>query len=161
MSQPSPQPESIPLRRTADPYRDLRVIDSRAPRFNQTFVGLLSVTGAITGAWPLLGIVAVQLAVTLTFGRRYCLPCRLYFDLVQPRIGEGPLEDSRPPRFANQLGLAFTGTAALAGAFGLGTIAAVLGLAVGGLALFSAATGFCVGCHLYRLAARLQGVGTT
>ena len=149
------------LPRTADPYRDLRVIDARAPRFNQTFVGLLSVAGAVTGAWPLFAVVALQLALTLTFGRRWCLACRLYFDLVQPRIGEGPLEDSRPPRFANQLGLAFTGAASLAGVFGLGTLAAVLGLMVGSLALFSATTGFCVGCHLYRLAARLQGVGTT
>jgi hypothetical protein len=151
----------MPHPRTADPYRDLRVIDARAPRFNQTFVGLLSLAGAATGAWPLFAIVALQLAVTLTFGRRFCLPCRLYFDLVQPRVGEGPLEDSRPPRFANQLGVAFTGAAAIAGAVGFGAAAAVLGSVVGGLALLSATTGFCLGCHLFRLASRLQGVGTT
>jgi hypothetical protein len=32
---------------------------------------------------------------------------------------------------------------------------------VGALALLSATTGFCLGCHLYRLAARLQGYGAT
>jgi hypothetical protein len=152
---------SPPLRRTADPYRDLRVIDARAPRFNQAFVGLFSVAGALTGAWPLFAVVALQLAITLTFGRRYCLPCRVYFDLVQPRLGEGPLEDARPPRFANQLGVTFTAAATLAGALGFGALAAVLGGLVGALALLSATTGFCLGCHLYRLAARLQGMGTT
>lgn len=150
-----------PRPRTADPYRDLRIIDARAPRFNQAFVALLSLGAAITGAWPLFAVVAAQLAVTLTFGRRYCLPCRIYFDLVQPRIGEGPLEDSRPPRFANQLGLVFTSAATLAGALGLAGVAAALGGLVGTLALLSTATGFCLGCHLYRLASRLQRLGTT
>ena len=48
-----------------------------------------------------------ELAVGLTIGRRWCLPCLLYFEIIQPRFGEGPLEDARPPRFANMLGLAF------------------------------------------------------
>ena len=50
-------------------------------------------------------MLAAQLAVGLTIGRRYCLPCLLYFELIQPRFGEGPLEDARPPRFANMVGL--------------------------------------------------------
>jgi hypothetical protein len=147
--------------RTADPYRDLKVIDERAPRFNQAFVALLSLAGAITGAWGLLAVVAIQLGLTLALGRRWCLACRLYFDVIQPRIGEGPLEDSRPPRFANQLGLVFTGAGALAGALGFGAVAAALGGMVGGLALLSTVTGFCLGCHLFRLVTRFQHVGTT
>lgn len=147
--------------RTADPYRDLAVIDARAPRFNQAFVAAFSIAGAVTGLWWLFAIPAVQLAVTLRFGRRFCLPCRLYFDVVQPLVGEGELEDSRPPRFANQLGVLFTGAAALAAAAGLGLLAAVLGGVVGGLALLSAVTGFCLGCQFYRLALRLRDVGTT
>lgn len=147
--------------RTADPYRDLAVIDARAPRFNQAFVASFSIAGAVTGAWWLFAVPALQLLVTLRLGRRFCLPCRLYFDLVQPLAGEGPLEDARPPRFANQLGLLFTGAAAAAGAAGLVTLASAVGVVVGALALLSAATGFCLGCQFYRLAGRLRGMGTT
>ena len=88
------------MKRLADPYRDLDVIDSRAPRFNQATIGALSALAVATGWWWLLGVLAAQLAVGLTLGRRFCLPCLAYFELVQPRFGEGPLEDSRPPRFA-------------------------------------------------------------
>src|SRR5207302_6867890 len=89
------------VKRLADPYRDLDVIDSRAPRFNQATIGALSALAVATGWWWVLGILAAQLVVGLTLGRRFCLPCIAYFELVQPRFGEGPLEDSRPPRFAN------------------------------------------------------------
>jgi len=91
------------VKRLADPYRDLDVIDSRAPRFNQATIGVLSALAVATGWWWLLGVLAAQLALGLTLGRRFCLPCLAYFELVQPRFGEGPLEDSRPPRFANLL----------------------------------------------------------
>ncbi len=90
--------------RTADPYRDLAVIDARAPRFNQAAVGILSLAGVLAGWWWLFGLVAFQLTLGLWLGRRFCLPCLVYFELVQPRLGEGPLEDARPPRFANQIG---------------------------------------------------------
>jgi hypothetical protein len=48
--------------RRADPYRDLQVIDSRAPRTNQAVIGVVSVAGAVTGWWELWAILAVQLA---------------------------------------------------------------------------------------------------
>ena len=104
--------------RAADPYRDTDVIDSRAPRFNQAVVGIVSVGAVLTGWWWLLALLAAQLAIGLTFGRRFCLPCLAYFELVQPRLGEGPLEDSRPPRVANMVGIAVLGTAAVAYAAG-------------------------------------------
>src|SRR4029078_7314767 len=95
--------------RTADPYRDLDVIDANAPRFNQAVIGSLALVAFLTGWWPLLAILAAQLSIGLTLGRRWCLPCVAYFGLVQPRVGEGPVEDSRPPRFANKIGVAFLG----------------------------------------------------
>jgi len=144
--------------RSADPYRDLAVVDSRAPRVNQAVVGLLSLAAVLTGAWPLLALVSLQLVLGLWLGRRYCLPCLAYFELLQPLLGEGPLEDSRPPRFANQLGAVVTGAGALLGALGLPALAAALGGLVAALALLSAATGFCTGCALYRLGARLRGL---
>lgn len=144
--------------RTADPYGDLDVIDARAPRFNQATIGLLALVSFATGWWPLLGLLAAQLVVGLTLGRRWCLPCLAYFELVQPRVGEGPIEDSRPPRFANAIGVAVLGAASLAHAAGFSTLGWTLGLLVAALAIVAAATGLCAGCELYRFGARLRGV---
>jgi hypothetical protein len=143
--------------RLADPYRDLDVIDSRAPRFNQTVIGLLSVLAVVTGWWWLLALLALQLVVGLGFGRRYCLPCLAYFELVQPVFGEGPLEDARPPRFANMVGAAFLTAASLSYALGADVVGAVLGSLVAALALLAAATGFCAGCEAYKVGYVLTG----
>jgi hypothetical protein len=149
---------ATPRPRRADPYRDLAVIDERAPRFNQVAVGVLALAGVLTGWWALHALLALQLTLGLTLGRRWCLPCVFYFEVVQPRLGEGPLEDSRPPRFANQVGAVFLWAATLASAAGLGAVGAALGGVVAALALLAAATGLCVGCVLYRAGARLRGL---
>lgn len=147
-----------PHPRTADPYRDLAVIDARAPRFNQATVGAVAALAALTGWWGLWALLALQLTLGLTFGRRWCLPCLFYFEVVQPRFGEGPLEDSRPPRFANQVGAVFLWSATAASAAGLPRLGLALGGTVAALALLAATTGLCVGCVLYRLGAGLRGV---
>ena len=144
--------------RRADPYRDTDVIDARAPRFNQTIVATISLLAVGLGWWPLLGVLAAQLAIGLRFGRRYCLPCLIYFELVQPRFGEGPLEDSRPPRFANLVGAIFLGAATLAYATGASGLGTGLGLLVTALAALAATTGLCVGCELYKIGARIRGI---
>lgn len=144
--------------RTAHPYRDLDVIDARAPRFNQATVGVVSLAAVLTGWWPLLGLLALQLGIGLRFGRQYCLPCVAYFELVQPRFGEGPIEDSRPPKFANQIGFAVLTSATLAHGLGFTAVGNGLGLLVAGLALLAATTGFCAGCEMYRIGARLRGI---
>lgn len=145
------------MKRRAHPYRDTQVIDARAPRFLQTTVGIVAVVGVATGAWWLFAILAAQLAIGLTFGRRFCLPCVLYYELVQPRFGEGQLEDSRPPRFANQVGLAFLAAATLFGAVGLDVVSLALGGIVAALALLAASTGICAGCRFYEISYRLRG----
>jgi len=144
--------------RTADPYRDLDVIDARAPRANQTAVGLGAALGVVTGWWPILALLAAQLGIGLRFGRRYCLPCVAYFELIQPRIGEGPIEDSRPPRFANQIGFVVLSAASIAYLAGLPLLGAAFGVLVAFLALLAATTGFCTGCQIYRIGARLLGI---
>ena len=102
-------------------------------------------------------MLALQLAVGLTLGRRYCLPCLAYFELVQPYFGEGPLEDARPPRFANMVGAVFLTAAFVSYLAGLDALGAVLGLLVAALALLAAATGFCAGCEAYKLGHLLTG----
>jgi hypothetical protein len=144
-------------RRLADPYRDLDVIDSHAPRFNQAVIGTLAALAVAAGWWWLLALLAAQLIVGLTVGRRSCLPCLAYFELVQPVIGEGPLEDARPPRFANMVGAGVLSVAALTWAAGFAVVGMALGGLVAGLALLAAATGLCAGCEAYKLGYRLTG----
>jgi len=144
--------------RTADPYRDTDVIDQRAPRFNQAVVGTVALLGALFG-WPLAwALMGAQLLIGLTLGRRFCITCVAYFELIQPRLGEGELEDSRPPRLANTIGTVFLGGAAAAWWLGSPAVGTVLGGIVAALALLAAGTGLCVGCELYRLTARLRGI---
>jgi hypothetical protein len=145
------------VKRRAEPYRDTNVIDARAPRFNQATVGILALVAVLTGWWLLLALLGAQLIVGLVFGRRYCLPCLAYFELVQPRFGEGPLEDSRPPRFANIVGAVFLTAATLSYAVGLSVAGAALGSIVAALALLAAVTGFCTGCEAYKLGCWLTG----
>lgn len=113
----------------------------------------------VLGGWPLLwALMAVQLALGLVLGRRWCLSCVAYFGLIQPRFGEGELEDSRPPRLANRMGAVFLGAAAVAWWVGAPTLGTVLGAIVAALALLAVTTNFCTGCEIYRLTARLRGI---
>jgi hypothetical protein len=143
--------------RLADPFRDTDVIDSRAPRFNQATVGILSLVAVFTGWHWLLALLALQLVLGLTLGRRWCLACVAYFELVQPRFGEGPLEDSRPPRVANMVGAVVLSASTFAYALGSTAIGTGLALLVAALALVAAVTGFCTGCEAYKLGCRLTG----
>ena len=145
------------MKRVADPYHNTAVIDERAPRTNQAVVGLVAVLAVATDWWLLLGLLALQLAIGLAFGRRFCLPCLFYFEVLQPRLGEGRLEDARPPRAANVIGLVVLAGAAAAYALGWETAGAALGLLVATLALLAASTGFCAGCRAYRLGYALTG----
>lgn len=144
--------------RQAHPYNDLLVIDSRAPRFNQLVVSLGAATAVLTGFWPLLALLGTQLAVAVLFGRRYCLPCVFYFEVVQPKVGEGELEDSRAPRFANIIGAVFLLSASAFYVAGLPTVGAVLAGIVAALAGLATTTGLCVGCEIYKVLAKLRGV---
>lgn len=134
------------------------MIDARAPRLNQLFTGLLALASLGTGTWPLVALAAVQLSTGLLFGRRWCLACRIYFGLLQPVLGEGPVEDARPVKFANQVGAAFLWTSTLAHLAGLHAVGNVLAGVVATLALLAAATGFCAGCAIYRGWAFVRGV---
>jgi Domain of unknown function (DUF4395) len=144
--------------RTAHPYDDTDVIDSRAPRTNQAVIGGLALVAFLTDAEWLVALLAAQLAIGLTLGRRFCLPCLAYFEVIQPRFGEGPIEDSRPPRFANMVGVAFLGAATLSFVLGALDVGWILALIVAALALLAATSGLCMGCAAYKLTARLRGV---
>lgn len=150
--------QKVIKRRTADPFTDLDVIDARAPRFNQVVVAAACLVALLTGWWGLVAVLALQLTVGLVFGRHWCLPCAFYFQVVQPVFGEGPIEDARPPRFANQIGALFLWAATISHGAGFHGLGELLTGTVGALALLAVTTGFCLGCSVYRLAARFRGL---
>jgi thiol-disulfide isomerase/thioredoxin len=149
---------AAPFVRRANPFTDLLVIDRNAPRFNQGVVAVGSSAALLTGFWPLLALLGTQLAVTVLFGRTYCLPCLAYFRLIQPLVGEGELEDSRAPRFANILGAFFLLGGSALWAAGFVAAGQALGALVAVLATLAVTTGLCVGCEAYRVLARLRGI---
>ena len=144
--------------RTVDPYRDTDVIDQRGPRTNQAVIGTLSLVAFVFDLKWLPGLLALQLFIGLTAGRRYCLPCLLWFEVLQPRFGEGRIEDARPPRFANMVGVVFLTSATLLFIAGATTAGWALTLIVAALALLAATSGICVGCEMYLWLARLRGL---
>ncbi|MEI7438608.1 MAG: DUF4395 domain-containing protein [Thermoleophilia bacterium] len=148
---------SIPYR-TVDPYRDTHVIDSRGPRTNQAIVGVGALIAFLLHQEWIIVLLALQLIVGLTLGRRFCLPCRLWFDVLQPRLGEGTIEDARVPRFANIIGAVFLTVSSILLYAGSSSIGWALALIVAALALLAATTGVCVGCEMYMLIARARGI---
>src|SRR3954466_16329202 len=147
--------------RTRDPYRDTDVIDSRGPRTNQGVIGVLSLLAFVLDLKWLAALLALPLPAGLSplvarpprgglpAGRRYCLPGLLWFEVLQPRFGEGRIEDARPPRFANMVGFVFLTAATLLFVAGATTAGWTLTLIVAALALLAATSGICVGCEMY------------
>lgn len=140
----------------ADPWRDLDVIDERAPRFAQGFFAVFTLLGiafSLPWIWPLL---ALQMLLGAFWDRRACLPCLAYFYLLQPLAGEGETEDSRPPRLATIIGALMLLLATAL--FYAGAKEAALALAGAQVlfALLSSFFDFCLGCKLYGYLARMR-----
>lgn len=143
---------------SVDPFEDLDVIDARGPRTLQSTVAIVTALAWLLNAWWLVGLMALQLIVGLTFGRRYCLPCLLWFLVLQPRFGEGRIEDARVPRFANILGAIFLSLATLLLMLGYSVAGWAITLMVTGLATLASIGGICLGCEIYSAWARVRGI---
>ncbi|WP_035845370.1 DUF4395 domain-containing protein [Kitasatospora azatica] len=138
-------------------------IDPRGPRFAAALTTLVLATVLITGSGALLAAQTVVFAVGALAGLGRSPYGWLYRVLVRPRLGPpAELEDARPPRFAQGVGLLFglIGTVGyLSGADWLGLTATGCALAA---AFLNAAFGYCLGCELYLVLRRGQArLGTT
>jgi hypothetical protein len=124
------------------------VIDPRGPRFAAAVTTVVLAVTLLTGSVWLL---AAQVAVfALTWATPIAPYGLLYRHLVRPRLGPpAELEDARPPRFAQLVGLLVTGAGlvlALAGVPWAVETGAGLALVA---AFLNAAFGLCLGCELY------------
>ncbi|WP_036491268.1 MULTISPECIES: DUF4395 domain-containing protein [Nocardioides] len=135
------------------------MIDPRGPRFTAA-VTLVLLAAALLAPTPVaVALVAVQALFFLTgatLGVQRTPTAYVFKTLVKPRLAPpAALEDPRPPRFAQAVGLAFTVVALLGFAAGALVVAQVaIGFAVAA-ALLNAVFGFCLGCELYLLGMRL------
>ena len=134
-------------------------IDPRGPRFTAavTMVVLAAVlvlpSAAASGA--LVGIQAVLFAIGAGLGVQRTPTAWVFRALVRPRLAPpADLEDPRPPRFAQGVGLVFAlvSFAGFAGGLELvGAIAAGLAFVA---AFLNAVFGYCLGCEMYLLGLR-------
>jgi hypothetical protein len=135
-------------------------IDPRGPRVGAAITAVLLVvvlllpSGAATVG---LLVVAVLFAVGAVRGAQVSEPGLLYRSLVRPRLAPPTeLEDPRPPRFAQGVGLVITGVGAVLGLLGVAAavpVAAALALVA---AVLNAVFGLCLGCELYLLGVRMR-----
>lgn len=134
-------------------------IDPRGPRFTAT-VTLIILAAALvvpnhTVSAVLVGIQGVFFAIGVFAGVHRTPTGILFRSLIRPRLSPPTeLEDPKPPRFAQGVGLTFAAVAFVgyvSGAILLGQIA--VGFAVVA-ALLNAAFGFCLGCEMYLLGLR-------
>ena len=144
------------------PPADPKPIDPRGPWFGAAITSVVLAVILILGpGLPALILLIIQ---TIAFGlgslvglgaQPYGL---VYSRLVRPRLNPpSKLEDPRPPRFAQTVGLIF----ALAGVIGLVAHLPVLFYIAVGFALVAALLNsvfnFCLGCELYLLSRRALG----
>ena len=142
------------------PSATSRLIDPRGHRFGAGLSVVFLVLGFVANVPLVVPLIGIALGVSAYFGTRYSALGRPW-PLVRRTLGLGPpaeLESEVPPRFAQALGTLGLGLATVALAVGWLTGAALataigwaLAGAVAALQLLLAATGYCLGCQLYRL----------
>jgi hypothetical protein len=134
-------------------------IDPRGPRLSASLTAVVLALVLVTPTVLATVLLAVQVAVFAIGALRgvqhtpYAAVVRTF---VRPRLSPPTqLEDPRPPRFAQALGLAFAGVGLIAFLAG----ATLVGLVLTGLALvaalLNAAFGLCLGCELYLIVRRV------
>ncbi|MER6126271.1 DUF4395 domain-containing protein, partial [Streptomyces sp. NPDC001795] len=108
-------------------------LDPRGPRFAAVLTTLVLLLVLVTSSGVLLAAQAGVFALGAVLGLRWSPYGWLYLRLVRPRLGPPQeLEDERPPRFAQAVGLGFAAVGAagyLSGATWLGIAASAAALA--------------------------------
>jgi hypothetical protein len=132
-------------------------LDPRGVRFAAAVTTVVLAIVLLTGSGVLAALQALVFAVPVVAGMRWSPYGALYRVLLAPRLGPpGEREDAAPVRFSQAVGLVFTVVAAvgyLSGATALGIVATAFALAA---AFLNAAFGFCLGCEVYGLLARVR-----
>jgi hypothetical protein len=136
------------------------MIDPRAPRFGAAITSVIALIGfadAFTSYGQVTLVTAIALLVLFVWSVFFPAshPYKFLFGLIRPRIGEPQeLEDARPPRFAQQVGLFFAVSAAVGLLIGSQVVVAVALAFIFIAAFLNAFFNFCLGCQMYLLLKR-------
>lgn len=147
------------MTQTAAQFLDVKTttIDSRGPRFSALMTtGVLVVALASHSVW-VIAFQVIVFAIGAFRGPQFTPYSLIFRKLIRPRLkGEVPVEDIRPPQFAQSVGLIF----ALIATVGLVShISAIFTIAAGvalAAAFLNAAFNYCLGCEVYLLLLRLR-----
>jgi hypothetical protein len=125
-------------------------VDPRGLRFAALITAVVLAVVLVTESAVVLAVQAVIFAIGAFAGVQRSPYALVFRSLVRPRLGPpAETEDSRPPQFAQAVGLAF----ALVGLVGFVTGVTVLGLVAVGFAFaaafLNAAFRLCLGCEVY------------
>ena len=123
------------------------MVDPRRLRFAAWLTTAVLAVVLVTGSPWLLAVQAVVFALGVRGANPYA---RLY----RPRTPPVELEDAKPPRFAQLVGLVFAVAGLVLFAVGATTAALLATAAALSAALLNAAFGLCLGCELYLLIKR-------
>ena len=130
-------------------------IDARGPRFSAAITTVVLAVALITSNVWVIAFQAAVFAIGALLGPQFTPYAFIFKKFIKPRLKSEPiLEDVRPPRFAQGVGLAFAVTATIGAAAGITqvfTIAVAFALAA---AFLNAAFNFCLGCQVYLLLVR-------
>lgn len=124
------------------------MVDPRRLRFAAWLTTAVLAVVLVTGSGWLLAVQAVVFAL----GARGANP---YARLYRPSTPPIALEDAKPPRFAQLVGLVFAALGLVLFAVGATTAALLATAAALSAALLNAAFGLCLGCELYLLIKRI------
>lgn len=132
-------------------------VDPRGVRFAAALTTVVLAVVLLTGSGWLLAVQAAVFALGAFAGLRFAPYPVLYRLLVAPRLSPPTeREDAAPVRFSQLVGLVFAavGTVGfLTGLPVLGVVATAFALAA---AFLNAVFGFCLGCEMYAVIARIR-----
>jgi len=134
-------------------------IDPRGYRFGAAVTLAVAVIALVLGADA--GLIPMALLVLMfvpgaTVGPQATIQSWLFRRLVRPRLGPpAETESFRPPRFAQQLGLAMSTAALVLGLAGVDAGFYILGAFVAAASFLNSVFDFCLGCEIYLLVKRM------
>ena len=135
--------------------KKIKLIDARGPRFSAALTTLVLAAALVTHSIILISIQVAVFAIGAFFGPTATPYALVFKKFVKPLLKKSaPTEDSRPPQFAQSIGLIFA-VIALAGA--LFSVPALVTISLGfalAAAFLNAAFNFCLGCEIYLILVR-------
>lgn len=133
-------------------------MDENAARLVASGVVVMGATVLLGQRWVLIPLALGFLARVLS-GPRFSPLALLVTRVVVPRLGlQGRQVTGAPKRFAQGVGLTFSGSALVAWALGASTVTTALMVGLVAAASLEAVFGLCLGCKMYTLLQRISSV---